>query len=133
MVGDKPLSYFDQMVGSFLPNDVLDPILTDLFGTKGYPTYNCKLEKAMEKWQAFARKTIRERNHDLLMEYATRCKLQMDAILASEGFAAAKKRHYELLVISDIREVVLRFYKKVGPEVLKEALDQVVIHDITES
>lgn len=108
----------------------MDGILEGLFGTKGYPTFNCTLENAKKKWSDFAKKQISDELQPLKAAFHERVVAQKNSIMASEEFIKAKQRHYDLLVIEDIREVVQKFYKKVSPEVIKEALDNVIVHDI---
>jgi hypothetical protein len=116
----------------FLPDSELNEIVESLFGRPGYPTYNCKKDKALKKWPEFARKKLLADHADEVREYLRDVSSQVTHLLSTEEFVAAKKRHYERLVINDIKKVVLKFHKRVGPEVLKEALDEVVTHAIME-
>jgi hypothetical protein len=124
---------FQFPANTFLTDDRLNALARKLFGTKGHPTYFCKLEKLEKKWPEFARLRFLSENKDAVEEYVKRVKTQRKKILASAEVQRDQKRTYELAVIEDIRKVVQVFYRKVGPEVLKEALDGVVMHDIMES
>lgn len=110
----------------------MNGILEGLFDTKGYPTFNCTLDNAKKKWSDFAKKRISDELHPLKDSFHLHVVAQKKSIMASEGFIRDKQRYYDLLVINDIREVVQKFYKKVSPEVIKEALDNVIVHDICE-
>lgn len=124
-----------------LPSDLLNPIAESLFGTDGYPTYFCSKEKLIEgskkgnstTWVEFARSTILESNKDLVTQFEARVKAQFEALVVSPEYLRAKKQFFERLVIKEIKEVVLKYYEKVSPEVMKEALDEVVTHAIMES
>ena len=117
----------------FVDDDELNQLAEKLFGSKGHPTYFCKKEKLLKKWPDFARSQLVVANKDLIAEYEARVCAKRLEMLQMPELEQDKKRCYELAVIHDIREVVQKFYRKVGPEVLKEALDGVIMHDIMES
>ena len=119
--------------GDALEDGALNRVAEVNFGTRACPTYNCKKEKLLKKWPEFARKKLVDSNMDVVGEMERRVKLQAREILASPEFSADKQRFYERGVIDEIRKVVLKYYGKVTPEVLKEALDEVVAHAIMES
>jgi hypothetical protein len=128
----EPCTDFTFPISRVLPDDELNEIVESLFGTKGYPTFNCKEEKARKKWPDFARTRLMQAFKAELDEYTRNVSSQIIQIAGTDEFIAKKKRAYELLVIKDIKEVVLKFHDKVGAEVLKEALDEVVTHAIME-
>jgi len=121
---------------SMLKDVELNFVPNQMFGTSECPTYNCSKIKLLEgnkkmtKWADFARVRLVQDNVALVSETSNRIKEQYLTIKSSEDFARDKERFYETIVIKEIREVVLKYYDKVGPEVLKEALDQVVMEHI---
>jgi len=130
---------FNFPASDLIRTTVLDEIPDYLFGSEGFPTYFCKKDKLLEgskkitKWADFARLRLMSENKDLVAESAARVKLQQQTIIQSPEFIHDKKRFYDLIVINEIKSVVLKYYEKVGPDVLKEALDSVVTHAIMES
>lgn len=119
--------------GDALTDDELNRIPELLFGKRGYPTYFCKKDKVLKKWPEFARKRLVDANMADVAAFEQRVVAQFQAVQTGEDLARDKKRFYERGVIDEIRKVVLKYYEKVGPEVIKEALDEVVAHAIMES
>lgn len=130
---------FNFPASDLIQTTVLNKIPDYLFGSEGFPTYFCKRETLMEgskkitKWADFARLRLMSDNKDLVAESAARVKLQQQTIIKSPEFARDKKRFYDRIVIDEIRTVVMKYYEKVDPDVIKEALDEVVTHSIMES
>ena len=137
-LGPDSMEEFDFLHVSASPSE-LNRVVEMEFGTSSCPTYNCKKVKLLEgnkklhKWADIAYQNLLKNNNDLRLEHQERIQKQYLEIIGGEEFARAKERHYETVVIKEIRTVVLKYYDKVGPDVLKEALDQVVTHFITES
>jgi hypothetical protein len=138
----KNMDFFKQF--KFPSEDLLQSryfnhIPEQLFGKEGHPTYFCKKDKLIDgtkknsSWATFARLQILTDNVDLITEYEFRTQAQFQAMTVSPDFLTDKKRFYERIVITEIRDVVLKYHEKVGPEVIKEALDEVITHAIMES
>ena len=129
--------------GDLLEDERLNRVARVNFGTRKCPTYNCKLDKLLgevkkekapaTKWPEYARKALVEQNKDVVVEMEARVKAQFRHMASSQELQAERQRFYERGVIDEIRAVVLKYYGKVTPEVLKEALDEVVAHAIMES
>jgi hypothetical protein len=128
---------FNCSMGEFAPDEELQGVVHRNFGVKKKcPTYFCKKETLCEgtrkqkSFVEFAGNSISQEMESLTKEAVIRVKDQMKAIIHTDQYKADKKRFFELQVIKEIKEVVLRYQSKVSPEVLKEALDEVVCHAI---
>lgn len=119
--------------GDALTDELLNRVAEVNFGTRKCPTYNCKKDKLLKKWPEFARRKLVDGNMDVVAECERRIREQFVQMQASPELAAEKQRYFERGVIDEVRKVVLKYYGKVTPEVLKEALDEVVAHAIMES
>jgi len=129
----EAFSQFTFPSGDAMEDDWLMRTLDLNWATRACPTYFCKKEKAQKKWPEFARKQLVDGNMDVVGEYEKRVRSQFQQMSSSPELAAERARFYERGVIDEIRKVVLKYYGKVTPEVLKEALDEVVAHAIMES
>jgi hypothetical protein len=96
------------------------------------PTYNCKQEKA---WDSFKGDAVSR----LSMETEAERKALMAVIRAEwlsvpqEDVAAGIERAYHAKAIADIKAQVLKWMDKVPTHVLKEALDEALVHAIMEA
>jgi hypothetical protein len=136
--GAKPVQRSDLLgftfpSGDALPDRYLNEMVSKNFGQRHCPTYFCKKDKVETKWPEFARKKLIEENAELVNEMDARLVAQWESMKDSPELAASKQRFYERGAIDAIRAVVMKYYGKVTPEVLKEALDEVVAHAIMES
>lgn len=119
--------------GDVLTDRYLNTLVSANFGQRHCPTYFCKRDKVEKKWPEFARLKLVQENQTLVSEMDARLIAQWESMKNSPEIVASKQRFYERGAIDAIRAVVLKYYGKVTPEVLKEALDEVVAHAIMES
>jgi len=128
---------------ALLTDEEAEKVVRANFGTKRCRTYFCKVDKVIkgderrnhhkEGFAGWARRKLREEDVLAIDDLRKRVIDRTTEILASEEFAKDQKRFFERQVIDEIRKVVLKYFDKVGPEVVKEALDEVVAHAVMES
>lgn len=123
----------DLPLADFVDQDVLRHLVTDNFGKKHCPTFNCKEDKVREKLGKLANQRLEESNRQLVLDTKRRLLDAWREQLAAPEFREKMSRAYDEGVINEIKAVLLRYHEKVGAEVLKEALDQFVAHAILES
>ena len=119
--------------GDIFGEEFTNPMVRQNFGGRKCPTYNCKLDNFLKQWPEFVRAKLVELNKDLVVECETRIKEQFQVMKNSEDLVRDKQTFFETGVIEEIRAVVQKYYGVVTPDILKQALDAVVCHSVTES
>lgn len=102
------------------------------WATKACPTYNCKEEKAWEKFRESAGDRLANDLRYDIPPVAEVIAAEWGKFTEAE-LEAGKAHCYHRHAIRQIKSAVLAWHDKVPPEVLKEALDEVVAHAILES
>ena len=113
------------------------------FGTKRCRTYFCKVEKVIkgderknhrsDGFGAWARKKLLAETDVLVKEIQAAVVQGVRDVRLTDQFVKDKQRFFERQVIDEIKAVVLQYYDRVEPAVIKEALDEVVAHAVMES
>lgn len=96
------------------------------------PTFNCKEDKAWDEFKSFARDQM-----------GSECREEMrslrDAVLVAwsrftqEEIEAGKLGAFHAQAVKDIKAEVLKWYDRVPASVIKDALDECIVHAIMES
>lgn len=96
------------------------------------PTYNCKEDKA---WDSFKGDAASRMCQDLGPELKALGAEIREQWLATtpEELAAGRERAFYAKAVKEIKEEVLKWVDKIPVHVLKEALDEVVVHAIMEA
>ncbi len=141
--GDGGEVYFSVPAGLLLSADELNAVAKTNFGTKRCRTYFCKLEKVLkgddrknhkrDGFAEWARKYLAVESAEAMVDAANRVKESIRQQLGSPQYCADMKRFFERQVIDEIRAVVQKYYDKVDPSVVKEALDEVIAHAVMDS
>ena len=120
--------------GSILAKDYLNEVVEKNFGKKkSCPTYNCREETVKEYWPEFARQALTAGNQTKVDACKDRIRALFAARVMGDELKADRQRFYERGAIDEIRAVVLKYYGKVTPEVIQEAMREVVITSIIDS
>lgn len=118
---------------------MFDPVFEAHFGVSPpnrrrphVPTYNCKKDKALESFRAFARCAL----YDAVeadIDAARRATIAKWSTHSAEEIEAGKTEACHLQAIEEIKNQVLKWIDRVPASVIKAALDEVVCHQILES
>jgi hypothetical protein len=135
----RTLSRSDLQYSCILSSKEAEGVVEKNFGVGPCKTYFCKREtvlrgsKKQESFFDWARRSLLREFEADIEQASIRVASREADLLQSEQFQREMTRFFEVHVINQIRNVVLKHHKRVGPEVLKEALDQVITHSIMES
>lgn len=116
-------------VDALVTVESLAPVMA-LFGKK-VMTFNCKEDLVREKFVKHVRAVLLERHPGILVEAETRISEQATGLLTSGRVEKDRQVAYENEAVEEIRTVLLK-YRNIRREALKRAIDEFIIHDVTE-
>jgi len=125
---------FTMDVDNITDSSDLKNIVRKNFGVnRKCPTYNCNKDKVLEKFPGFARSVIFQTLSDKIVKAQERLRIDMIEVVNSESFKRERIRHHELHIINDINKVLKKYGKLATPQILREALDSYICHELMDS
>ena len=125
-------TYFGFPINHIIKESDVVETMMPYFGTKSCKTYFCKREKVTSEVLSWVRRQIQDEDIELekvLLATKERIKLQALEMVADGTVARCQQSWYEDEAVEKIRNALLAF-KDVGPEVIKRALDEFVVHEV---
>lgn len=116
-------------VDSIVTVESLTPVMA-LFGKK-VMTFNCKEDLVKDKFVKHARTVLLERHPGAIAEAETRIAEQANGLLKSGRVEKDRQVAYENEAVDEIRTVLLK-YRNIRREALKRAIDEFIVHDVSE-
>lgn len=113
-----------------LSEDELKTVVHSHFGTERCRTYNCKLDKVLDKFPSQVWRKLSEDMDAELKRAQERIKRQMMKHLESSEMARDRQEFRNRIAIEGIKAAIRKF--PVTKEVLKQALDEYIVHEILE-
>lgn len=107
----------------------LEPVLST-FGKK-VRTYFCKEDAVRERFLVYARNLLADKNSGLIEEANRRIASQAQRLLDSGHVQEGRRVAYENEAVDEIRTVLLKF-RNIRREALKRAIDEFIVHDVTD-
>jgi hypothetical protein len=116
-------------VESLVTAESLIPVMA-VFGKK-VRTFNCREELVKDKFVKHARQVLLDRHPGIIAEAEARISEQAQGLLTSGRVDKDRQVAYENEAVEEIRTVLLK-YRNIRREALKRAIDEFIIHDVTE-
>jgi len=115
-------------VDALVTPDSLAPVLA-VFGTK-VRTYFCKEDAVREHFVKYARSLLCDRHVKTVQEAEARIAQQAKNLAESGRLEEGRMVAFENEAVDEIRDVLLKF-RNIRREALKRALDEFIVHDVT--
>jgi hypothetical protein len=115
-------------VDALVTPESLAPVL-DVFGTK-VRTYFCKKDAVQAHFVTYVRTILRDRYAKTLREAEVRIAQQAKSLADSGRLEEGRMVAFENEAVDEIRDVLLKF-RNIRKEALKRALDEFIVHDVT--
>lgn len=109
--------------------DSLAPVMA-AFGKK-VMTFNCREDLVKDKFVKHARTVLLDRHPGILTEAEARISEQATGLLTSGRVEKDRQVAYENEAVEEIRTVLLK-YRNIRREALKRAIDEFIVHDVSE-
>lgn len=116
-------------VDALVTVESLAPVMAQ-FGKK-VMTFNCKEDLVREKFVKHVRSALLERHPGVIAEAEARIAEQATGLLTSGRVEKDRQVAYENEAIEEIRTVLLK-YRNIRREALKRAIDEFIVHDVTD-
>lgn len=116
-------------VDALVTAESLAPVMS-LFGNK-VKTFNCRDDLVREKFVKHARQVLLDRHPGIIAEAEARIAEQAQGLLSSGRVEKDRQVAYENEAVDEIRTVLLK-YRNIRREALKRAIDEFIVHDVSE-
>jgi hypothetical protein len=138
--GDR---HVDFDVDRFIPREALEAVVERYFGAPdGVPTYFCKKETILkgkdgkrdrqESFRSWFQDYARDRTKDSRDAASARILAQMSAMSQSEEFLPDQNKALVRFAVDEIRTVLKR-YKTLGEDVLKQGVQEFIVEGVLDS
>lgn len=116
-------------VDALVTVESLAPVMS-VFGKK-VMTFNCKEDLVRDKFVKHVRQLMLDRHPGVIAEAETRITEQAKGLLTSGRVERDRQVAYENEAVEEIRTVLLK-YRNIRREALKRAIDEFIVHDVTD-